>query len=106
MVHVIKSLSADVLSANMPIGFVFAETSIANESIQKYKVILGILQRRMVIDVSPEDDGSSQATEPGGVELQHAPFVTRHRASAALPCPCCGIAVRERARLRPPQFSH
>jgi len=30
-------------------------------------VILGIFQRRMVIDVSPEDDGSSQATEAEGV---------------------------------------
>mgnify|MGYP006876878272 CR=1 FL=1 len=67
MVHVIKLLSAHVLSANIPIDFVLVETIIANESIQKYKVILGILQRRMVIDVSPEDDGSSQATEPEGV---------------------------------------
>ena len=32
------------------------------------KVILGILQRRMVIDMTPEDDGaSSQATEAEGV---------------------------------------
>ena len=67
MVHVIKSLSADVLSANMAIGFVLAETIIANEGIQKCKVILGILQRRMVIGVSPEDGGSSRATEPEGV---------------------------------------
>ena len=67
MVHVIKSLSAGVLSANIPIGFVLAETTIANEGIQKHKAILGIMQRRMVIGVSPEDDGLSQATEPGGV---------------------------------------
>ena len=70
MVHVIKSLSADVLSADIPVGFVLAETIIPNESIQKYKVrykvVLGILQRRMVIGVSPEDAGSSQATEPEG----------------------------------------
>ena len=44
-----------------------AETIIANEGIQKYKVILDILQRRMVIDITPEDDGSSQATEPEAV---------------------------------------
>ena len=67
MVHVIKSLSADVLSANIPIDFVLAETIIANEGIPKYKVILDILQRRMVIDVSPGDDGSSQATDPESV---------------------------------------
>ena len=68
MVRVIKALSADVLSANTPIDFVLAETIIANEGIQKYKVILDILQRRMVIDVTPEDDGaSSQATEAEGV---------------------------------------
>ena len=54
-----------------------AETIISNESIQKYKVILGILQRRMVINVSPEDGGSSQA---------------RHRARGRLTraCACCG----------------
>ena len=64
MVHVIKSLAADVLSANMPIDFVLAETIIPNQNLlQKYKVILGILQRRMVIDMTPEDDGASQATE-------------------------------------------
>ena len=68
MVHVVKSLSADMLSANMPIGFVLAETIIPNKSLlQKYKVILGILQRRMAIGVSPEDDGASQATEAEGV---------------------------------------
>ena len=64
MVHVIKSLAADVLSANMPIDFVLAETIIPNQNLlQKYKVILDILQRRMVIDMTPEDDGASQATE-------------------------------------------
>ena len=65
MVHVIKSLSADVLNANMPIDFVLAETIIKNGSIQKYKaILLDILQRRMVINVTPEDnDASSQATE-------------------------------------------
>ena len=68
MVHVIKSLSSGVLSANMPIDFVLAETIIPNQNLlQKYKVILGILQRRMAIGVSPEDDGASQATEAEGV---------------------------------------
>ena len=68
MVHVIKSLSADVLNANMPISFVLAETIIKNASIRKYKAILGILQRRMVIDVAPEEnDASSQAIEAEGI---------------------------------------
>ena len=67
MVHVIKSLSADVLGANMPVDFVLAETIILNFNIQKYKVILGILQRRMVIDMTPEDnDDASQATQAEG----------------------------------------
>ena len=68
MVHVIKSLSAYVLGANTPIDYVLAKTIIKNSNIQKCKVILGILQRRMVIDMTPEDnDVASQATQAEGI---------------------------------------
>ena len=49
----------NVGKSNLGYLVVLAETIIASQGIQKYKVILGILQRRMVIDASPEDDGSS-----------------------------------------------
>ena len=61
MMKLIKLLSAELLNANMPIDFYLCELTVAEGNIDKLKVILDILSRRITIDTTPEQEGDGAA---------------------------------------------
>ena len=58
----IKELSLKVLTAHLPMNFILAEIEIPVAQLAKYKVVLGILSRNVVIDATDEDDGATATT--------------------------------------------
>ena len=59
----IKQISCEVLSSNMPTDFYLAEMNVPDQAIEKTKVILDILSRKITIDVSVEDDDEATQGE-------------------------------------------
>jgi hypothetical protein len=59
----IKQISCEVLSSNMPMDFYLAEMNVPDQAVEKTKVILDILSRKITIDVSVEDDNEATQRE-------------------------------------------
>ena len=59
----IKQISCEVLSSNMPMDFYLAEMNVPDQAVEKTKVICGILSRNITIDVSVEDDNEATQGE-------------------------------------------
>ena len=74
IVDVIKRLSAECLTANMPIDFYLGACMIDAEYKPKYQIILDVLQRRVVIDITAEDDndGATSAAAQDGTQPEAA----------------------------------
>ena len=69
MMKLIKLLSAELLNANMPIDFYLCELTVAEGNIDKLKVILDILSRRITIDTTPEQEGDGAAASAASSAL-------------------------------------
>ena len=52
----IKQISCEVLSCNIPMDFYLAEMNVPDEAVGKTKMICDILSRKITIDVSAEDE--------------------------------------------------
>ena len=59
----IKQISCEVLSSNMPMDFYLAEMNVPDQAVEKTKVILDILSRKITIGVSVEDDNEATQRE-------------------------------------------
>ena len=54
----IKQISCEVLSSNIPMDFYLAEMNMPDQAAEKTKVICDILSRKITIDVSAEEETS------------------------------------------------
>lgn len=77
LVNLIKSLSSELLTANLAAGFYLGEITVPAVKIKKLNAILNILQRKVAIDVNDhsdnEDDenaGASAASAASAVDSQ------------------------------------
>ena len=59
----IKQISCEVLSCNIPMDFYLAEMNVPDEAVGKTKVICDILSRKITIDVSAEDENEGTQGE-------------------------------------------
>ena len=59
----IKQISCEVLSSNMPMDFYLAEMNVPDQAAEKTKVICDILSRNITIDVSVEDENEATQGE-------------------------------------------
>ena len=59
----IKQISCEVLSCNIPMDFYLAGMNVPDEAVGKTKVICGILSRKITIDVSAEDENEGTQGE-------------------------------------------
>ena len=59
----IKQISCEVLSSNIPMDFYLAEMSMPDQAAEKTKVLCGILSRKITIDVSAEDENEGTQEE-------------------------------------------
>ena len=60
----IKQISCEVLSSNMPMGFFYlAEMNVPGAAIEKTKVICDVLRRKITIGVSVEDGNDGRPAE-------------------------------------------
>ena len=63
LVNMIKALSAEVLASSIPVDFYLGEVKVPGSYKKQYQVILDVLQRRMVIDATSDDDEGA-GTQP------------------------------------------
>ena len=68
LVQLIKSLSSELLTANLAANFYLGEIVVPASKLKSLNVILNILQRKMVIDVDEQSDGD----EDGGATAASA----------------------------------
>ena len=63
LVSMIKALDAEVLASSISFDFHLGEVKVPGPYKKKYQVILNVLQRRMVIDATSDDDEGT-GTQP------------------------------------------
>ena len=59
----IKQISCEVLSSNMPLDFYLAEMYVPDAAVEKTKVICDVLSRKITIGVSVEDENDGTQEE-------------------------------------------
>ena len=77
LVQLIKSLSSELLTANLAADFYLGEITVPAGNLRGLNVILNILQRKTIIDVddqSDEDEGASAASAASALQSQSGLF--------------------------------
>jgi hypothetical protein len=69
MSNLIKGISSELLTSNLPIDFYLGEMTIPDGAIEKTKVILEVFSGKMAIDTTPEELPEEAAEESEGSPL-------------------------------------